>query len=43
MEQFVGRGSDSLTPTAIDAFELLQDYEEGEGTIVFRRSLTSSL
>jgi hypothetical protein len=42
VEQFVGRGSDSLTPTAIDEFELLQDYEEGEWTIVFRRSLRST-
>jgi hypothetical protein len=42
VEQFVGRGSDSLTPTTTDEFELLQDYEEGEWTIVFRRSLRST-
>jgi len=42
VEQFAGRGSQSLTPAANDEFELTKSYDEGQWTVVFKRSLRST-
>lgn len=41
-EQFVGRGSASLTPQDSDEIEVTKSYAEGEWTVVFKRSLRST-
>lgn len=41
-EQFVGRGSASLTPQETDEIEVTKSYVDGEWTVVFKRSLRST-
>jgi mono/diheme cytochrome c family protein len=42
LQQFVGRGSESLTPAATDEFEVVSGYDQGEWTVLIKRSLRSS-
>lgn len=42
VDQFVGRGSQSLTPSEADEFEIVSGYDNGAWTVVIKRSLRST-
>jgi len=42
LQQFVGRGSASLTPAETDEFEVISSYDSGEWTVLFKRDIRST-
>ena len=39
VQQFIGRGSDSITPNDVDEFELSANFDRGQWTVIVKRAM----